>query len=155
MLAEVVEGHSIGERVVGGLPIGAQALDGWAIAIIDFEANRPVLLKEVSEDELGDFCEERVDLARRSVAIAGNDRVAGDDVRTLEVTFGPDGSRSRTFRQSVGEMVPADMEDFPFAIRTAQEYCKEVARVAESFSAPWQSWVVKSRIPDGDGGEVK
>ena len=57
----------------------------------------------VREDDIPGYCEERVQAMRTSEASAGEDRFVADDVRTLEVRYGANGERLRTFRESVKE----------------------------------------------------
>jgi hypothetical protein len=149
VLAETVEGHAIGEQVA--FPVGA-AQDGeyGLMTLPGMRVPRPVLVKDIAIADLDVFCEERIGWARDSVAIAGNDLSVSEDVRTLSIKFAPDGTRSRTFRESVQEMTLVDFDDFPFAPRTTQAYVKEVCKMAECCHSQHLGWVQKSKIPDGD-----
>ena len=80
----------------------------------------------------------------------GDDRVAGDDARTLSIKYGANGERSRAFKESVQEMRVVDFDDFPFVPRTCCDYLKAVSNVAESCLAQHTMWVSQSGIPSGD-----
>eukprot|EP00438_Fugacium_kawagutii_P000777 Skav229111 [mRNA] locus=scaffold92:703800:704993:+ [translate_table: standard] len=150
VLAEMVAGHKIGETVQ--VPVGmTQEGEYGLLPMVDGEGNRrPVLVKRIRPDDLASFCDSRIALARSSESLAGDDRYAGEDVRTLCVKFGPNGERSRSYRESVLEMVQVEYDDFPLEPRTALAYARAVATVAESSFAQHLNWVAQSRIPDGD-----
>ena len=150
VLAEHVAGHKIGE-VVQVVP-GMVQQGNWGLHVMtDGEGyTRTVLVSQVAPEAVDAFCETRIGLARMSEAISGSDRFAGEDVRTLEVRFGASGERTRSFKDTVQEMVQVDYDDFPLAPRTALSYVRAISTVAESAYAQHLSWVVQSRIPDGD-----
>eukprot|EP00959_Pyramimonas_sp_CCMP1952_P074893 1564976-Pyramimonas_sp.AAC.1 len=58
---------------------------------------RPVLVKQLNnyQAEIDTFCEERIEWCRAATATHGSDQAVGDDVRTLSVKYGPDGTRRR------------------------------------------------------------
>ena len=85
-----------------------------------------------------------------SESCEGNDRSASEDVRTLEVRYGFNGERQRSFRESVKELVVTEFEDFPLQPRTTLDYVRAVASVAESATAQHHIWVNSSGIPSGD-----
>ena len=119
--------------------------------IVDAEGqNRVVLVKRVPPEDLERFCEQRIQWCRESEACAGDDRVAGDDARTLSIKYRVNGERSRSFKESVQELRVVDFDDFPFNPRTCLEYVKEVSNVAESALAQHTMWVTQSGIPNGD-----
>lgn len=68
----------------------------------------------------------------------------------MEVRYAPSGERFHSFKESIGEMVQSDFDDFPLEPRTALSYMKAVASVAESSFAQHLGWVSQSKIPDGD-----
>ncbi|CAJ1411167.1 unnamed protein product [Effrenium voratum] len=92
----------------------------------------------------------QIRLARMSEAVEGDDRSASEDVRTLEVRYGVNGERLRSFRETVNELQVCEFEDFPFQPRTAMEYVKAVSSISESATAQHHMWLGASRIPDGD-----
>jgi hypothetical protein len=149
VLCETIEGHAIGEQVT--FPVGG-AVDGeyGLMTLPGLRVPRPVLVRNIAITDLDAFCEERIGWARDSIAVAGNDLSVSEDVRTLSIKFAPDGTRSRTFRESVQEMILVDFDDFPFAPRTTQAYVKEVCKMAECCHSQHLGWVQKSKIPDGD-----
>ena len=148
VLAEMLPGRKIGEQVFP--PHGVVASEGWALVrVADGSGNlRPCLVRSLPEDDLASFCEERIGLARISEAVAGEDRTACDDVRTLEVTYGQNGERQRSFRETVKELTQTEFPDFPFAPRTTMEYVRAISSVAESATAQHHVWV--HGIPEGD-----
>ncbi|CAJ1449221.1 unnamed protein product [Effrenium voratum] len=150
VLAEFVEGHKIGERVH---PVVGHPIDGvWGLANVTSSGGvtRPCLIHQIAEDAIPAFCEERIRLARMSEAVEGDDRSASEDVRTLEVRYGVNGERLRSFRETVNELQVCEFEDFPFQPRTAMEYVKAVSSISESATAQHHMWLGASRIPDGD-----
>lgn len=150
VLAEMVVGHKIGETVQVH-PGMVQEGEYGLFTMMDGDGmSRPVLVKRVRNEDLAEFCDSRITLARSNESIAGEDRFAGEDVRTLCVKFGPNGERSRNFQDTVLEMVQVEYDDFPLEPRTALAYARAVASVAESSFAQHLSWVAQSRIPDGD-----
>ena len=77
--------------------------------------------------------------------------MADEDVRTLSVKFGVDGSRRRTFRESLEEMEEAPFDDWPLeGPRTCQWVVREISRLAEGPRAQHSLWLRGSKIPDGD-----
>lgn len=149
-LAEMVTGHQIGETVT---PMAGFVRDGsWGLMPMDVGGGvvRPVLIHHVTAGDLAGFCEDRIAMARSSEAKEGSDRFAGEDVRTMEVRYGPNGERHRNFRESVQEMVQVDYDDFPLTPRTTLSYVRAIAQVSESAFGQHLSWVSQSRIPDGD-----
>ena len=150
VLAEMVVGHKIGEEIT--LSAGA-AIDGdFALHHITDGEGKPrvVLAACVRRDELDVFCEGRIQLNRDAEAVSGDDRVAGDDARTLSIQYGVNGERSRVFKESIQEMKVIDFEDFPFNPRTVADYLKAVASISESCLAQHTMWVSQSGIPSGD-----
>ena len=74
-----------------------------------------------------------------------------EDVRTMSVKFGRDGSRRRTFRESLEEMEEVPFDDWPVdGPRTCQWVTREISRLAEGPRAQHALWLQGSRIPDGD-----
>ena len=71
----------------------------------------------------------------------GEDQISADDVRTLSIKYGPNGERSRTFRESVQEMQQCHFDEFPLEPRTCLEYLRAVAEIL--------AWVQQSKIPEG------
>ena len=118
VLAEWLPGKRIGEQIVP--PAGFLQDGSYGLAQIeDGEGNaRPTLIYQTPVDSIGSFCEKRIELARKSEALEGEDISACDDVRTLEVKFGVNGSRSRQFKDTVLEMAQVEFEDFPLEPRT-------------------------------------
>ena len=108
------------------------------------------MIYQTPVDSIGSFCEKRIELARKSEALEGEDISACDDVRTLEVKFGVNGSRSRQFKDMVLEMAQVEFEDFPLEPRTTLPYLKAVCSVSESAFGQHLAWVQLSKIPDGD-----
>ena len=53
------------------------------------------MVRRLVESELADFCDERIQLARASESLEGDEKSAADDVCTMEVKFGPNGERLR------------------------------------------------------------
>ena len=150
VLAESVAGHKIGEEI--SLAAGA-ATDGDRALhrLVDSSGGiKIVLVAHVTEGELEAFCEERIQACREAEASFGDDRSAGDDARTLSLKYGPNGERSRGFKESVQEMRTVEQDDFPFSPRTCADYLKAVTHVAESCLAQHTMWVSQSGIPSGD-----
>ena len=81
-----VEGHKIGERVVPSTA-GMVQRGGWGLQDMTdgAKATRPLLLRQLAEDEIPAFCKTRIELCRSAEALEGDDKIAADDVRTLEV----------------------------------------------------------------------
>ena len=100
VLAEMIEGHKIGETVEP--PNGHPEMDQWGLMNMEVGegARRPCLIHRIARDEIPRFCEERVKMARISEALAGEDRVAGEDVRTMSVIYDANGDRRRGFKET-------------------------------------------------------
>lgn len=150
VLAEFVEGRKVGEIVQ---PPGNFVYDGsWGLMpILDSAGNtRPTLIKKIATEDIGSFCDERIRLARSSESCAGEDRVASDDVRTLEVRYGQSGERQRNFKETIQELQEVEFDDWPLQPRTTLSYVKAVSGVAESCFAQHLAWINQSRIPEGD-----
>ena len=150
VLAEMVEGHKIGEQVAP--PVG-HARDGvWGLMQMSDSGNatRPVLIHLLLVDEIPAFCEKHIQLARSSVAAEGEDTHAGEDARTLEVRYGASGERQRNFKETVSELQQVEFDDWPLEPRTSLSYLKAVAPVAESAFGQHLSWIQQSRIPEND-----
>ena len=64
--------------------------------------------------------------------------------------YGMNGERLRNFRESINEVQVCEFEDFPFEPRTALDYAKAIASIAESATAQHHLWIGASRIPEGD-----
>ena len=150
VLAEYIPGSKIGKRVFP--PENTPELDGWAlIKLMDSSLKeRPCLIRRLKEEDIPAFCEERIGLARQSEAQEGDDLASGEDVRTLEVTYGLNGERQRGFRESVKQLQQVEFPDFPLEPRTALEYVKAVSSIAESATAQHHMWVGASKVPEGD-----
>ena len=80
----------------------------------------------------------------------GEDQISADDVRTLSIKYGPNGERSRTFRESVQEMQQCHFDEFPLEPRTCLECLRAVAEIAESCYGQHLAWAQQSKIPEGD-----
>ena len=149
VLAEMMTGKKVGEQVTP--PPGTPTLGSYGLmTLTDSDGvSRTVLIKQLGVDELDAFCEQRVQLARETEAIAGEDRSASDDIRTLSVQYNMNGERKRSFKETVGEMIQVEMEDFPYEVRTCHEYLQAVSSVAESCFSQHLAWVQQSGIPSG------
>eukprot|EP00438_Fugacium_kawagutii_P008127 Skav234368 [mRNA] locus=scaffold2071:38895:40157:+ [translate_table: standard] len=150
VLAEMVTGKKIGERVV---PLDGHPIDGGVglMRIADADGvEKPRLIHRVTEAELSDFCDGRIAIARLAEACEGTDRSAGEDARTLAVKYGFNGERHRSFRESVKELQQTDFEDFPLEPRTALDYVRAVSQIAESATAQHHMRVNSSGVPPGD-----
>ena len=149
IFAEMVEGHKVGERVVppGGVPtLGDYGL----LNMTDSNgATRAVLIRQIQEDEIPSFCEARIQLARITEALEGDDKNAADDIRTMAVKYSPNGERRRGFRECVSEMQTVEMADFPYEPRTCLEYLTAIQTVAESAYARHLAWVQQAKLPEG------
>ncbi|CAE7502120.1 unnamed protein product [Symbiodinium sp. KB8] len=150
VLAEYVTGHKIGDEIHmadGAVNDGDYGLHH----ITDADGlDRTVLVRLVGSEDLGTFCDQRIQWCRDSEACAGEERIAGDDARTLSIKYGVNGERSRGFKESVQELHVVDFDDFPFNPRTCLEYVKAISTVAESALAQHTMWVTQSGIPSGD-----
>lgn len=150
VLAEMIEGHKIGERVVP--PQGFVSDGNWGLMSLANSAGvtRPCLIHQIDEAEIATFCDERIRLCRLGEALEGDDRLASDDVRTLEVRYGSANERQRTFKETVQELRVVEFEDFPITPRTTLEYVKAIGSIAESATAQHHMWISSSKIQDGD-----
>ena len=123
--------HKIGERVVPGA--GLVQSGDWGLQ--DFTdsdgTSRPCLIRRIEVADILDFCDERVQLARLAEACEGDELSSADDVRTMEIRYGANGERLRSFREAVSEMQEVEFSDFPLAPRTTLAYLKAVASVAK------------------------
>eukprot|EP00435_Cladocopium_sp_Y103_P053284 s653_g17.t1 len=149
LLASMLEGHKIGEEVQP--PVGHPALgDHGLMRLNDPDgSSHVVMIKRVCADDEASFCERQISLARIAEAVAGDDRLAADDLRTMSVKYAANGDRLRSFRDSVSEMVETEMEGFPYEPRTCLQYLQAIQSVAESSYAHHLAWVQQSRLPDG------
>ena len=149
VLASLVEGKKFGEVVVP--PPGMARLGEYGMMhVADSSGNNQVaLVKRVRPDDVAGLCEGLIDLARGAEACEGDDRVAGEDVRTMSVRYAANGDRLRPFKESVLEMVSTEMEDFPFEPRTCLEYLKAIQSVSESCHSQHLAWVAQSKVPEG------
>lgn len=150
ILAEMIEGHKIGERVVP--PVDFPSDGSWGLMSLTNSSGvtRPCLIHQLGESEVPTFCDERIRLCRLSEALEGDDRVASDDVRTLEVRYSAANERQRTFRESVQDLRMTEFDDFPISPRTALDYVRAISSIAESATAQHHMWINSSRIQDGD-----
>ena len=150
VLAEMIEGHKIGERVQP--PVGHAVSGDWGLMDITDKDNitRPALIHHLPEGDIPSFCDNRVRVARLTECCEGDDRVAGEDVRTLAVKYGMGGERLRSFRESTQEMVMVEFEDFPLNPRTTLEYCKAISSISESATAQHHMWMGGAKLPEGD-----
>ena len=149
VMAEMFGGRKIGEQVavVPGMPVLG---DYGLLNITDSSGNtRACLVKNIDADDLDTFCEERIQLCREAEAIAGEDRIASDDIRTMSVQYNMNGERKRNFKDSIGEMSQVELEDFPFEPRTCHEYLQAVGSVSESCYSQHLAWVQQAGIPSG------
>ena len=149
VLASLVEGKKFGEVVVP--PPGMARLGEYGMMhVADSSGNNQVaLVKRVRPDDVAGLCEGLIDLARGAEACEGDDRVAGEDVRTMSVRKAAIGDRLRPFKESVLEMVSTEMEDFPFEPRTCLEYLRAIQSVSESCHSQHLAWVAQSKVPEG------
>ena len=148
-MAETCGVHKIGETVVP--PAGLPMLQDFGLMVVNDSdgVGRPCLIKRIDPDNLAQFCEERIGLARASESIDGEDRVAADDIRTMSVKYTANGERFRNFRESVGEMTNTEMPDFPYEPRTCLSYLQAVQSVSENCYAQHLAWLQQSKIPEG------
>lgn len=150
VLGEMVEGHKIGERVQ--VPANMPTLgDVGLLSILDQKGvQRTVIVKRLTEDMLGAYCDERIKTARSSESVEGEDQVAAEDVRTMAIQYNANGERMRGFKEAVGEMVQCSFEDFPLEPRTVMEYLKAVGTISESCYSQHLAWVQQAKIPDNN-----
>ena len=150
VLAEMVAGHRIGENVVVGPNMPIPNDFGLHTMADSSGAARTVLVKRVATDQLGSFCDERIALARSSESLEGEDRSAVEDVRTMAIQYNANGERMRGIRESVGECVQVEFEDFPLEPRTCLEYLRAVISVSESCYAQHLAWIQQAKIPENN-----
>lgn len=150
VLAEFVEGRKLGEHVTP--PAGIPSSGAWGLMDIADKNNvtKPCLIHQLPESDVPAFCDDRIRLCRLAESAEGEDRSAGEDVRTLEVKYGLSGERLRNFREAIHEMQVCDFEDFPFEPRTTYEYMKAIASISESATAQHHMWIGSSKIAEGD-----
>ena len=148
----MVEGFKIGQEMRP--PPGLPTLGDFGLMnVLDGGGNnRVVLIKQINQEEVGAFCEERIQLARSSEAVEGDDVYAAEDIRTMSIRYLANGERRRAFKESVGEMSVVDMEDFPYTPRTCLEYLQAISTVAASRISVWSSFVVGPTVEDSWGG---
>lgn len=149
VLASALEGHKVGETVQP--PVGFPSLGSCGLMYLNDPQGvaHVVMIKQLSVDELAGFCDTQIASFRGAEAVEGNDRVVADNIRTMSVKYLANGDRMRNFRESIGEMVQVDMEDFPFEPRTTLEYLQAVQSVAESSYSHHLAWVQQSKVPEG------
>eukprot|EP00438_Fugacium_kawagutii_P032906 Skav229624 [mRNA] locus=scaffold1753:170636:171595:- [translate_table: standard] len=149
VLASMLEGHKIGETV--NPPVGVPTLGSYGLMHMNDAqgVSQVVMIKQVGADDLAGFCESTIGTCRSAEAVEGDDRFSADDIRTMSVKYLANGDRMRNFRESIGEMVQVDMEDFPFEPRTTLEYLQAVQSVAESSYSHHLAWVQQSKVPEG------
>lgn len=124
--------RDVGVDLTDGMVVRVQRLGAGAAAPAEFRDRR-----------LRDF---------RSWSDPTTQEAGEDDVRTLSVKFGADGSRRRNYREAVESMMEVDFSDWPLeGPRTCAWVARGVARVAEGPRSQHGLWVRGSRIPDGDG----
>ena len=150
VLAEMVEGHKIGEQV--RVPANMPTLNDHGLFSIQDSSGqqRIVLVKRVPPEDLSSFCDARIKLARSSESLQGEDQVAAEDVRTMSVQYNANGERMRGFKDSIGEMVQCSFEDFPLEPRTCLEYLRAVGTISESCYGQHLAWVQQAKIPDSN-----
>ena len=97
VLAEMVLGKKIGERLE--VPVDAPRLGDYVLVNVNDSdgKSRPCIARKVTDATVGDFCDERIALARSSESCEGLDRSSSEDVRTLEVRYGFNGERHGAF----------------------------------------------------------
>ena len=152
VMAETCGVHKIGETVVPQLDFLCFRILGlwWLMILMGWVGL--ALSRGIDPDNLAQFCEDRIGLARASESIDGEDRVAADDIRTMSVKYTANGERFRNFRESVGEMTNTEMPDFPYEPRTCLSYLQAVQSVSENCYAQHLAWLQQSKIPEGFKG---
>ena len=150
VLAEMVSGHKIGEQVQVAPNMPSLNDHGLHAMVDGGGVQRVVLVKKVADNHLGTFCDERIALARSSDSVEGDDRSAAEDVRTMSITFNANGERMRSFRESVGDFVQVEFEDFPLQPRTCLEYLRAVTSVSEGCYSQHLAWIQQAKIPDNN-----
>ena len=150
VLAEMVPGHKIGERIVASANM-PEINDYGLHSMTDSDGKqRTVLVHKTTADLLPAFCDERIGLARSSESLEGDDQVAAEDVRTMSIHYNANGERMRGFRESIGEFVQVSFEDFPLEPRTCLEYLRAVMSVGESCYSQHLAWIQQAKIPDSN-----
>jgi len=66
------------------------------------QKTRPCLIRQLTAEELGPFCDERIILPRSSTAKEGEELSSSDDIRTMAVHYTVHGERRRGFKDAVG-----------------------------------------------------
>ena len=150
VVAECIEGRKFGERVVP--PPGFAVSGSWGLMDLRDKNNitKPCLIHQLAEPDVAAFCDERIRLCRLAESLEGDDRLAGEDVRTLSVKYGLNGERLRNFREAIHETQVCEFEDFPFEPRTTYDYMKAIASISESATAQHHMWIGASKIAEGD-----
>ena len=150
VLAEMIAGHKIGEEVE--ISASTPVLDDRALVRVNEASGKGVLAvaARVPRDDLSSFCDERIKACRIAEASQGEERHAGEDVRTMSVVYLANGDRGRNIKETVKEFRQVEFDDFPLEPRTCHEYLKAVTDVAESCYGQHLAWVAQSKIPEGD-----
>lgn len=145
----MIEGHKTGEQVA--TPANMPMLGDFGLVTLADNAGvmQTGMVKRMDPQDIPGFCEGQIQLARSAEALEGDDRFAGEDIRTMAIRYGANGERQRSVKESVSEMLQVEMEDFPYEPRTALEYMKGVTSVSESNYAQHLAWVQQSRVPEG------
>ena len=149
VLCNMVEGHKIGETVQ--TPPNMVTLGDYGLMTLADSSGQmqTVMVKHLDHQDVPAFCESQIQLARSSEATEGDDRYAGEDIRTLAVKYSINGERQRSVKESIAEMVQVEIDDFPYDPRTSLEYLRGVTSVSESNYSQHLAWVQQSRIPEG------
>ena len=149
VLGECCGGRKIGEQVVP--PAGLPTLGDYGLmSMVDMDGNsRAVLIKKMAIDQIPAFCDERIQCARDATAVDGEERSAADDIRTLSIKYTASGARRRVFKESIGELIQTEMEDFPYEPRTCLPYLQAIVNVSESAYGQHLQWIQQAKIPEG------
>lgn len=149
VLCSMIEGHKIGEQVQP--PANMPVLGDYGLMTLADPSGtmQTGMVKRMDAQDVGTFCESQIQLARSAEACEGDDRQAGEDIRTMSIRYAPNGERQRSVKESVSEMLQVEMEDFPYEPRTALEYLRGVTLVSESNFSQHLAWVQQSKVPDG------
>lgn len=115
----------------------------------DSGVNKICLVRKVKRDDVGVACEGLVGLCRVAEAADGEDRFVAANIRTMSVKYSANGDRLRSFRDTIGEMVSTELDDFPYEPRTCVEYLRAIQSVSESCHAQHLAWVSQSKVPEG------
>lgn len=148
ILATMVEGRKVGGQI--NPPVGFPQLGDFGLVHLNDSkgVQQTAMVRKVKPDDIAATCELIIQQARMNEACEGDDRLTSDDIRTMAVKYAANGDRLRAFKESIGEMVECEMDDFPFHPRTCLEYLRAVSTVAESSMAQHNAWVQQSRIPE-------